>query len=264
MKKSFFLGLLCMLFLVPLSAEEYDLLITADRNQIRCTILEISDVSIRYTRADRPQSITFSTPISQIHAIVYRDGTIEQLSASNATATTDTVPAAAPVVSSPTKHPLPHAAAAATPTHKPARDTKTDKAANSSEQLPGHIYCDRRLYVHNDHYISEKEVVRILQTDAIAYDSWQRAQRMAVGSIVTTSIGGGLAIIGLCCLPASIGAGLGVAGGGLAMLCVGTGLICGAIVRQERAINLYNDHVDARLQVSLFASPCDIGFAIRF
>lgn len=253
-----------MLFLAPLSAEEYDLLITADRNQIRCTILEISDVTIRYTRADRPQSITFSTPISQIHAIVYRDGTIEQLSASNDPATTDAVPSAAPIVSPPTKHSLPHSAVAATPARKPAHDAKTDKAVNSSEQLPGRIYCDRRSYVYNDRYISEKEIVRILQTDAIAYDSWQRAQRMAVGSIVTTSVGGGLAIIGLCCLPASIGAGLGVAGGGLAMVCVGTGLICGAMARQERAIDLYNDHVDARLQVSFFASPSDVGFAIRF
>lgn len=253
-----------MLFIAPLSAEEYDLLITADRNQIRCTILEISDVSIRYTRADRPQSITFSTPISQINTIVYRDGTVEQLSASNTPDTTDTMTAKTPIVSHPTEHIVPHHAVTTTPTHKTPQNAKKDKANKYSEQLPGRIYCDRRSYVYNDHYISEQEVVRILQTDAIAYDSWQRAHRMAVSSIVTTSVGGGLALIGLCCLPASIGAGLGVAGCGLATMCVGTGLLFGSMARYEHAIDLYNDHIDTHLQVSLFASPSDVGFAIRF
>lgn len=259
MKKSFFLGLLCLLSVTSLAAEEYDLIITTDRARIPCTILEISDVAIRYTRTDRPQTITFSTPLRQVYAIVYRDGTIEQISAVSAPATIDTVAATASTVARPT--------ATTTSTAEPAHTAKTTKATpttSSGDKLPGRIYRDKNEYIYNDHYISEKEVGRVLQTDALAYDSWQRAHRLYTGGIVATSVGGGIALIGLCCIPASVGAGLGVAGGGLVVSCVGVGLLCGSLGRYEHSIDIFNDHVDARLQVSFFASPSDVGLAMRF
>lgn len=266
-KKSFFLGLLCLLSIASLAAEEYDLIITTDRARIPCTILEISDVAIRYTRTDRPQTITFSTPLRQVYAIVYRDGTIEQISAASAPATIDTVAATASTVARSTETPIARSTATTTSTAEPAHTAKTTKAApttSSGDKLPGRIYRDKNEYIYNDHYISEKEVGRVLQTDALAYDSWQRAHRLYTGGIVATSVGGGIALIGLCCIPASVGAGLGVAGGGLVVSCVGVGLLCGSLGRYEHSIDIFNDHVDARLQVSFFASPSDVGLAMRF
>lgn len=267
MKKSFFLGLLCLLSIASLAAEEYDLIITTDRARIPCTILEISDVAIRYTRTDRPQTITFSTPLRQVYAIVYRDGTIEQISAVSAPATIDTVTATASTVARSTETPIARQTATGTSTAEPAHTAKTTKAApttSSGDKLPGRIYRDKNEYIYNDHYISEKEVGRVLQTDALAYDSWQRAHRLYTGGIVATSVGGGIALIGLCCIPASVGAGLGVAGGGLVVSCVGVGLLCGSLGLYEHSIDIFNDHVDARLQVSFFASPSDVGLAMRF
>lgn len=267
MKKLFFLGLLYLLLIAPLAAEEYDLIITTDRTRIPCTILEISDVAIRYTRTDRPQTITFSTPLCQVYAIVYRDGTIEQISAVSAPATGDTVAASASTVARSAESPVACPTATATPTAEPAHTAKTTKATTpppSSGKLPGRIYRDKNEYIYNDHYISEKEVGRVLQTDALAYDSWQRAHRLYTGGIVATSVGGGIALIGLCCIPASVEAGLGVAGGGLVVSCVGVGLLCGSLGRYEHSIDIFNDHVDARLQVSLFASPSNVGLAMRF
>lgn len=267
MKKSFFLGLLCLLSVASLATEEYDLIITTDRARTPCTILEISDVAIRYTRTDRPQTITFSTPLRQVYAIVYRDGTIEQISAASAPATIDTVAATASTVARSTETPIARPTATGTSTAEPAHTAKTTKAApttSSGDKLPGRIYRDKNEYIYNDHYISEKEVGRVLQTDALAYDSWQRAHRLYTGGIVATSVGGGIALIGLCCIPASVGAGLGVAGGGLVVSCVGVGLLCGSLGRYEHSIDIFNDHVDARLQVSFFASPSDVGLAMRF
>lgn len=267
MKKTFFLGLLCLLSVVSLATEEYDLIITTDRARIPCTILEISDVAIRYTRTDRPQTITFSTPLRQVYAIVYRDGTIEQISAASAPASIDTVAATASTVAHPTESPIARSTATTTSTAEPAHTAKTTKVApttSSGDKLPGRIYRDKNEYIYNDHYISEKEVGRVLQTDALAYDSWQRAHRLYTGGIVATSVGGGIALIGLCCIPASVGAGLGVAGGGLVVSCVGVGLLCGSLGRYEHSIDIFNDHVDARLQVSFFASPSDVGLAMRF
>lgn len=267
MKKSFFLGLLYLLSVASLAAEEYDLIITTDRARIPCTILEISDVAIRYTRTDRPQTITFSTPLRQVYAIVYRDGTIEQISAVSAPATIDTVTATASTVARSTETPIARSTATTTSTAEPVHTAKTTKAApttSSGDKLPGRIYRDKNEYIYNDHYISEKEVGRVLQTDALAYDSWQRAHRLYTGGIVATSVGGGIALIGLCCIPASVGAGLGVAGGGLVVSCVGVGLLCGSLGRYEHSIDIFNDHVDARLQVSFFASPSDVGLAMRF
>ena len=270
MKKSFFLGLLCLLSVASLAAEEYDLIITTDRARIPCTILEISDVSIRYTRTDRPQTITFSTPLRQVYAIVYRDGTIEQVSVSSAPATIDTVATSVSAVARSAEPSVARPTATTTSTAEPAHTAKTTKATaetkaiSSGNKLPGRIYRDKNEYIYNDHYISEKEVGRVLQTDALAYDSWQRAHRLYTGGIVATSVGGGIMLIGLCCIPASVGAGLGVAGGGLVVSCVGVGLLCGSLGRYEHSIDIFNDHVDARLQVSFFASPSDVGLAMRF
>ena len=271
MKKSILLLTLCLFGSLAVVAEEYDLIITTERSQIRCIIQEISDVSVRYVRSDRPQTIVFSTPLSQVVAIVYRDGTIEQITPQTPSAETAALPATEPATANLQK-------TAIVPQETTIADTKEQKAEPqrhptitsepkaakpSSTKGGGRIYREKNEYMYNDSYISAKEVGRILQTHAVAYDSWQRAHRLSVGGIVLSSLGAGTLVVSLCCIPAGIEASMGLLGG-VVLSSVGVGLLCGSLSRYDKAIDIYNATIDSRVQLHVFASPTDVGLALRF
>lgn len=272
MKKSILLLTLCLFTSLAVVAEEYDLIITTERSQIHCIIQEISDVSVRYVRSDRPQTIVFSTPLSQVVAIVYRDGTVEQITPQTSSVETAALPANEPTTANPQGTTI-------VPQETTLTDTKEETAEPQRQptimQKPktakptlakggGRIYREKNEYMYNDSYISAKEVGRILQTNAVAHDSWQRAHRLSVGGIVLSSLGAGTLIVSLCCIPAGIEASMGVLGGGVVLSSVGVGLLCGSLSRYDKAIDIYNTTIDSRVQLHVFASPTDVGLALRF
>lgn len=86
-----FLLLLFCLGCKGVSAAEYDTLFLRNESQIRCTITEMTETAVSYTRADRPRTMVFTTPIEQIARILFSDGTEAQITAAT-TETTQTQP----------------------------------------------------------------------------------------------------------------------------------------------------------------------------
>ena len=79
-----------------------------------------------------------------------------------------------------------------------------------------------------------------------------------------SSLGAGTLVVSLCCIPAGIEASMGLLGGGVVLSSVGVGLLCGSLSRYDKAIDIYNATIDSRVQLHVFASPTDVGLALRF
>lgn len=155
------------------------------------------------------------------------------------------------------------------------RNTTTD-VTNVSKS--GRIYRDNGHYMHNDTYISSKEVVRILQKEnESAFKQWQIADRMAISGGVMSGVGLGLALGSISpfihatkstSVPAiyrwSVAA-IGLVSAGGLSACIGVGLIIGANARYNKAIDIYNSKYDhAAAQLQWHVAPNEVGLALVF
>jgi len=147
--------------------------------------------------------------------------------------------------------------------------TTTTKTENNKTTEPtkssGRIYRDGSHYLHNDIYISSKEVERILKKEnAAAYKQWQKAYGLVVGGSVCTGIGGGLIIGGLFFIRQPMVC-IGLELGALVPLGIGLGLTLGASAHYNKAIDIYNSKYDqAAVQLRWSVSPNNVGLAIAF
>ena len=68
-------------------------------------------------------------------------------------------------------------------------------ASSTSASKSGRIYRDNGHYLHNDTYISSREVERLLEKESSeAYEKWRKADGMAIGGAVCSGVGLGLAL----------------------------------------------------------------------
>lgn len=148
-------------------------------------------------------------------------------------------------------------------------ETRSKQSTPSSVVAPtsGRIYRDNDEYMHNERYISKKEVARILEKeDKAAYKQWKKAEGMLIGGAVCTGIGGGLVIGGLV----SLATGdyvpcLAMECCALVPLGIGLGLCLGASSNYNKAIDIYNSKYDqAAVQLQWRIAPNGVGLAIAF
>ena len=144
-----------------------------------------------------------------------------------------------------------------------ARKTKSSAAATpSAPRTSGRIYRDNKEYMHNDRYISAKEVARILeQEDKAAYKRWKAGDGMMIGGAVCVGIGGGLVSLSsgnpIPCIAMDCVA--------LVPLGIGVGLCLGANAQYNKAIDIYNSKYDhAAVQLKWQVAPNGVGLAIAF
>jgi hypothetical protein len=131
----------------------------------------------------------------------------------------------------------------------------------------GRIYRDNGHYLHNDTYISAKEVQRILEReDKEAYNAWKKAEGMSIGGAVCIGVGAGLAVGGLVCLIfKDYTACIGMDCAALVPLGVGLGLTLGASSHYNKAIDIYNSKFDhAAVQLRWGVSANGVGLALAF
>lgn len=157
---------------------------------------------------------------------------------------------------------------------KETRNTNTQPqpslttVSNSTTQTNGgRIYRDNNHYLHNDIYISSKEVARILEREnRTAFNQWKKADAMLISGSVFTGIAGGLAIGGLISLISRDNMiCLGIECGAIASLGIGLGLTLGASAQYNKAIDLYNSKYDqAAVQLRWSISPNGVGLALAF
>lgn len=149
-----------------------------------------------------------------------------------------------------------------------ARKTKSSAAATpSAPRTSGRIYRDNKEYMHNDRYISAKEVARILeQEDKAAYKRWKAGDGMMIGGAVCVGIGGGLVIGGLVSLASGdVTPCVALNCVALAPLGIGLGLCLGANAQYNKAIDIYNSKYDhAAVQLKWQVAPNGVGLAIAF
>ena len=145
--------------------------------------------------------------------------------------------------------------------------SSSTSAATSPVKKNTRIYRDNGEYMYNNTYISQKEVVRILKTqDETAYRQWKKGEGMLIAGSLFTGIGGSLALCGFIPLATrNYGACIGMECGALGAVGIGAGLILGASMQYNKAIDIYNSkHDRAALQLRWFASADRIGLALAF
>lgn len=81
--KSFLLSLLLFMSTISYAENSFDVIITTDKEQIQCSVKEISDVSVSFIRADKPATVTYSLPKEKIFIIQFADGSIETFSSND-------------------------------------------------------------------------------------------------------------------------------------------------------------------------------------
>lgn len=146
-------------------------------------------------------------------------------------------------------------------------ETRTKQSTPSVAPTSGRIYRDGNEYMHNNRYISSKEVERLLEReDKAAYKQWKKANGLLIGGSVCAGIGSGMVIGGLISLTS------GDAIPCLAMECcalvplgIGLGLCLGANSNFNKAIDIYNSKYDhAAVQLQWRVAPNEVGLAIAF
>lgn len=264
-----FLLLLFCLGCKGVSAAEYDTLFLRNESQIRCTITEMTETAVSYTRADRPRTMVFSTPIEQIARILFSDGTEAQITAAT-TETTQTQPASYEertaaqterVVAAPAVRETTQAATQMT-TRTAVATTQPQQKTTVAGQ--GRIYRDNNEYMFNDKYISEKEVERVLRTNYAAYEEWQKSKRMLTAGWVLTGFSIAGVVGALACIPAGGVAVGSMCGGTVVIACVGLGVCLGSAKHRTKAIDIYNGQIDLAAEWHIVSSQDGVGIALRF
>ncbi len=268
-----------------------DVLFLRNGVQIIGTITDMTETTVSYTRADRPKSLVFSTPMEQIEKILFSDGTMAQIADAQTTTTQYAQTTATQYAQTAQATAAPQYTQAATQTAvqpavqataqtavQPAVQTTVQTTAQTTAQATqtttqptksavagkGRIYRDKNNYMYDDKYVSEKEVERVIRTNYAAYEEWQSAKRMVTASWVMVGLGGAGLIATLGCIPAGGAAVGGAAAGTLVFSSVGLGLALGSSRHMDKAITIYNAQIDMATELHLFAAPEGIGVAVRF
>lgn len=270
-----------------------DVLFLRNGVQIIGTITDMTETTVSYTRADRPKTLVFSTPMEQIEKIIFSDGTMAQIADAQTTTTqyaqtTTQYTQAAQATAAPQNTQVtqavaqtavqPAVQATAQTAVQPAVQTTVQTTAQTTAQTTqtttqptksavagkGRIYRDKFEYMYDDKYISEKEVERVIRTNYAAYEEWQSAKRMITAGWVMVGLSSAGLIATLGCIPAGGAAVGGAAAGTVVFASVGAGLAIGSLKRMDKAITIYNAQIDMATELHLFAAPEGIGVAVRF
>lgn len=202
---------------------------------IEARIVEMKSDHVTYVVGDEESTL----PASQIKTVTFKNGQVKVYNQ-----------AAASVVATPK-----------------TSETRTKQSTPSVAPTSGRIYRDGNEYMHNNRYISSKEVERLLEReDKAAYKQWKKANGLLIGGNVCAGIGGGMVIGGLISLTS------GDAIPCLAMECcalvplgIGLGLCLGASSNYNKAIDIYNSKYDhAAVQLQWRVAPNEVGLAIAF
>ena len=129
------------------------------------------------------------------------------------------------------------------------------------------IYRENGEFMYKDTYISEKEVMRILQaTNFEAYRKYKYGNNLLIGSAVVGGIGCGLMLASLSCITSDINAFAGLIISGVAI----TGIpfpimyVCG-LSQKNKALDIYNSRFDRnKVALNLIGNEKGVGFAITF
>ncbi|MBO7454916.1 MAG: hypothetical protein J6T76_00780 [Paludibacteraceae bacterium] len=197
---------------------------------IEAQIVEMKSDHVTYVVGD--EESTF--PASQIETVTFKNGQVKAFNAK-----------AFPVIKK--------------------KSAEAQKA--TTPRTSGRIYRDNNEYMHNDRYISKKEVARILEMeDQAAYKQWKKAEGLLIGGAVCTGIGSGLAIGGLVSLSSgSYVPCLAMDCIALIPLGVGLGLCFGSNAHFNKAIDIYNSKYDkAAVQLKWHVASDGVGLAIAF
>ena len=239
----------CILFLMFASTMwAQDIIVTNDAQKIEAKILEVSKTEIKYKEKSDLNGPTYILGTKEISSIIYSNGKVVLYNQESATI--DSTPDKQTEISP-----------------EQSKDSNATESAKST-YTPGRIYRDNGQYLHNDTYISAKEVERILEReDPVAYKEWQKAEGLLIAGGVFDGIGLGLAIGGLFTLiqPRNYIACLGIECGALVSLGVGLGLTFGSSAHYNKAIDIYNSKYDhAAVQLKWHVAPTEVGLALVF
>lgn len=293
--------------LLSLSAYAQDIILTTDAQKIEAKITEVSKSEIRYKEKDYPDGPTFVLATEDVNSIIYANGKVvlynqtaanpepqpEQPVIDESLAQIQLLSGAlitAKIVSlgkdgvtyllQDEESTLPASqiekvtflsngqVKTYNPKDSPAVRPKQPSASlASTPQTSGRIYRDNNEYMHNNRYISSKEVARILEReDYAAYKQWKKADGFLIGGSICAGIGSGLVLGGLISL---------VSGSpvpciameccALAPLGIGIGLCVGANSKYNKAIDIYNSKYDkTTMQLQWRLTSNGVGLAIAF
>ena len=255
-----FMSLFCLGSMV---ADNYDIIITTDRQQIQCLVKEIAYEKVMYSIPDRPNSVIYSIPKDKVVLIRFSDGSVELFQMENQPVKHETDLSPAPKDSIVEALQVSATTTPATPTATPVTNVQTEDTDINPVQE--RIFRDGREYMYNNTYISAKQVGIILKNrDSDAYVHWKRGDNLAMSGCVIAGIGLGATLGGLCTISSSIGATIGLSVTGLVLSGVGATLALCAPLQYEKAVNIYNQKYDKYTALTFTASPQALSLRICF
>lgn len=249
------ISLLC---LGAVCAENHDMIITTDREQIQCVVKEISEDVISYLRPDRPATVSYTIARNKVVLIQFSNGSIELFQEQKKTETFKEEQVLAVQKEDSVKEQV-TLITSSNPT------STASEEVSSTQGLRERIFRDGNEYMHNNTYISAKQVGIILKNkDGDAYAQWKKANNLALSGCIIAGIGIGSVLGGLCTITSSIEASLGLAAAGVVLSGVGVTLMLCAPIHYEKALNIYNEKYDKYTTLSFSASPQSLALRVCF
>ena len=271
--KNLILFLTCFtLTAVSVFAEDCDEIYTLDQQQIKCTVSEISDSEVKYKRADRPSTITYSMRRDQVMMIRFCDGTVEMFAAvqptTPATPTAPTAPATpvAPVAPS----------APATPTVAPQ---STQPAVETPSNTPVLARAGSWKFQYGGQVIKEEDAEILLQNQSpAAYENFKKGKGYKIAGDVLLGYGIG-SVVGSLILYSVSNSLKGYINTDYLetakVVSISEGVVCTALgitfmivgnVKYNRAVTLFNAGQQGETDIVLnyYVAPSQCGIALNF
>ncbi len=248
--------LCCVVFCAVLSAQ--DIIVTAKGERIEALITEVSPTEIRYKKWNFQDGPTFVVGVSDLSAIIFKNGEVQVF---NKKETAQTTTQQTPAV---------HSTPAATTTQKTPYNPSDEKKksvfnASTSDEALGYIYRDDGEFVFQGRYISAKEYVRILEKNCpVAYQKYKKAERCAIAGAIFTGIGGGCFIGGLCTSFISSKATIALETVSVVTLSASLPLLIVGLKNERKSIDTYNENCASKLALSLNVNQTGLGLALNF
>lgn len=214
----------CVAFCSILSAQ--DIIVTAKAERIEALITEVSSTEIRYKKWDFQDGPTFVLNVVDLSSIIYKNGEVQVF------------------------------------------NKKNEKSAfndSTSHESLGYIYRSDGEFVFQGRYMSAKEYAQILEKNCpLAFQKYQKAERLAIAGAVFVGIGGGCLIGGLCMFSISPETFIALDAVCLISCSVGIPLLVVGLKNEQKSIDIYNRNCASQLELSLNLNQTGMGIALNF
>lgn len=258
--------LFAVLFFCSIGVFADDIIFTTSKQQIICTITDITDLQVSYTRSDTP-AIMRHIATENVWKIIYGNGVVEELNPQNAAAETQTAQEAGRVqVVNEAKLTANQTAQREIQQHPQANVAVVTNTtvAQASQPQPLRIVGKKDVYM-GDQLLGNASLPEVLKTVPGAYEEEYKHQILK-GTGIGLVTGGAIAVVPGIVFSTIGSPEYGAVFYGLGGTCLLSGIICWVASGKHRrnAINIYNRNFGYSSTLEFEPSNQGLGFVMHF